>query len=82
MDHTPQTCIVGMPDSHRICVLHAIGTRSSGIGAMSVLDNKLLFLTGDGGLDIGMPLPLVLPPETLTKSDQICLTQEQFSSLS
>ena len=78
MDHTPRTCILGMPDSHHIRVLHAIGTGSSGIGAISVLDDKLLFLTGDGGQDIGTPLPLVLPPETLTKRDRICLTQEQF----
>jgi hypothetical protein len=78
MDHTPRTCIVGMPDSHRVRVLHAIGTGSSGIGSISSLDNRLLFLTGDGGPDIGTPLPLVLPPDTLTKLDRICLTQEQF----
>jgi hypothetical protein len=78
MDHTPRTCIVGMPDSHQIRVTHAIGTGSSGIGSISLLDNKLLLLTGDGGPDIGTPLPLLLPPETLDKRDRICLTQEQF----
>jgi hypothetical protein len=78
VDHKPRTCIVGMPDSHCVRVLHAIGAGSSGIGSISLLDNNLLFLTGDGGPDIGTPLPLVLPPETLTIRERICLTQEQF----
>ena len=33
---------------------------------------------GDGGEDIGTPLPLILPPKTLQKRNQISLTQEQF----
>ena len=78
MDHTPRTCLVGMPDSNRIRVLHTVGVGASGIGAVSIIDNQLLFLTGDGGPDIGTPMPLVLPPETLQKGNRICLTQEQF----
>ena len=31
MDHKPQTCIVGMPDSNHIWVLHSVGIGASGI---------------------------------------------------
>ena len=80
MDHTPRTCLVGMPNSSKVRVLHTFGIGASGIGSISQIDNKLLFLTGDGGPDIGTPLPLVLPPETVTMADRICLTADQFST--
>ena len=78
MDHTPRTCVVGMPNSSKVRILHSIGIGASGIGSVSPIDNQLLFLTGDGGPDIGTPLPLVLPPETLALTQKLCLTQEQF----
>ena len=40
--------------------------------------HKLLFLTGDGGNDIGSPLPLVLPKSIVDKHDAISMTLTQF----
>ena len=80
MDHTPRTCLVGMPNSSKVRVLHTFGIGASGIGSVSQIDNKLLFLTGDGGPDIGTPMPLVLPPQTVNLADRLCLTAEQFNT--
>jgi hypothetical protein len=62
---SPTTCIVGLPNSHQVRVLHCMGVGASGIGAISPIDRKMLFLHGDGDKDIGPPSLLVLPTSLL-----------------
>ena len=80
-DATPRTCIIGIPSSSMVRVLHTVGTGASGIGSASPIDGQLLFLTGDGGNDLGTPVPLVLPPTILEKKDMISMEQAQFETL-
>ena len=76
----PLTCVIGLPNSKRVRVLHCIGVGSSGIGAVSPIDGKLLFLHGDGNADIGAPTPVILPADVLDVVDTLCTTQEQFDA--
>jgi hypothetical protein len=79
MDHTTCTFIVGLPNSSKVRVLHCIGVGATAIGQMpSAIDGKLLFFHGDGGQDIGTPLPLVLPQSVLTPHEVLSMTQAQF----
>jgi hypothetical protein len=80
-DSQPRTCIIGLPSSSKVRVLHTIGAGASGIGSVSPIDGQLLFLTGDGGNDIGTPVPLVLPPTILESNETICMELEQFKTL-
>jgi hypothetical protein len=80
-DNQPRTCIIGLPSLSKVCVLHTIGAGASRIGSVSPIDGQLLFLTGDGGNDIGTPVPLVLPPSILDSNDTICMELEQFKNL-
>jgi hypothetical protein len=75
----PSTCIIGLPNSHQVRVLHCMGVGASGIGAISPIDGKLLFLHGDGNNEIGPPSPLVLPAAIVEKQDTICMTHAQFT---
>jgi hypothetical protein len=77
---SPTTCIVGLPNSHQVRVLHCMGVGASGIGAISPIDGKLLFLHGDGNKDIGPPSPLVLPSSLTERHDTICMTHAQFTT--
>ena len=76
----PTTCIIGLPMSSKVRVLHCPGVGASGIGANSSIDGRLLFLQGDGNNDIGAPSPLTLPPTVLDTNTTICMTREQFDS--
>jgi hypothetical protein len=76
----PLTCIAGLPNSNKVRVLHSIGVGSSGIGAVSPIDGKLLFLHGDGNPDIGPPTPVTLPTDVLDIVDTLCMTAEQFDT--
>lgn len=78
MENTARTCLIGLPSSSTVRVLHTTGVGASGLGAMSDIDNKLLFLSGDGGPDIGSPLPLTLPKSIATASQVISMTTTQF----
>ena len=78
MDHTPRTCLLGLPSSPMVRVLHTTGVGASGLGSVSNIDNQLLFLTGDGGPDIGSPLPLALPKSIVEQHDVLSMTKEQF----
>jgi hypothetical protein len=79
-DNTPRTCIISLPNSSKVRVIHCIGIGSSAIGSTSPLDNKLLSLTGDGGHDIGAPAPLVLPKSAVRVSDVVAMSHELFCS--
>jgi hypothetical protein len=78
MDSQCRTIIIGLPSSSKVRVLHSAGCGSSGIGAISQIDGKLLFLTGDGGNDIGTPVPMVLPSEAVEQHEAITMSPEQF----
>jgi hypothetical protein len=68
-----------MPNSSKVWLLHCIGVGATAIGQMpSAIKGKLLFFHGDGGQDIGTPLPIVLPQSVLTKNEVLSMTQEQF----
>jgi hypothetical protein len=77
---TPEanTCIVGLPNSSKVRVLHCIGIGASGLGEMSPTDDQILLMHGDGNNDIGAPAPLVLPPDILEQRDTLCMTDEMF----
>ena len=77
VDETPRTCLIGLPSSSQVRLIHCIGMGVSPIGAISTLDNKLLCLTGDGGPDIGAPTPIVLPTTVTEKQDVLAMTKEQ-----
>jgi hypothetical protein len=79
LDHTTRTFLVGVPTSSKVRLLHCIGVGATAIGQRpSAIDGKLLFFHGDGGQDIGTPLPIVLPQSILTKIEVLSMTQEQF----
>ena len=78
MDHTARTCLLGLPGSSMVRVLHTTGVGASGLGTTSAIDNRLLFLMGDEGLDIGSPLPLTLPKSVVIRADVITVTKAQF----
>jgi hypothetical protein len=70
MNTSSYTCVIGLPNSVKVQVLHCIGIGTTAIGHMpSKIDGKLLFFHGDGVQDIGSPLPIVLPQSILTKTD-------------
>jgi hypothetical protein len=79
-DNTPRTCIIGLPNSSKVRVLHCFGIGASAIGATSPIDNKLLALSGDGGHDIGAPAPLVLPKSVVTANEVIAMSHDMFCS--
>ena len=81
MDDTPRTCLIGLPNSSKVRVIHCIGVGVSPIGAISLIDNQVLCLSGDGGQDIGAPIPLVLPPAVFNKREVLAMTQEQFTTI-
>ena len=81
MDDTPRTCLIGLPNSAKVRVIHCIGVGVSPIGAISLIDNQVLCLSGDGGQDIGAPIPLVLPPAVFNKREVLAMTQEQFTTI-
>ena len=76
----PTTCIIGIPMSPKVRVLHCPGVGASGIGANSPIDGRLLFLQGDGNNGIGAPSPLTLPPTVLDKHTTIYMTRNQFNT--
>jgi hypothetical protein len=78
LDNTPRPCIVGVPNSKKVRLLHCMGVGASALGTVSVLDDQLLFLTGDGGPDIGSPLPLVLPKSSIDMQRVFTMTPEIF----
>jgi hypothetical protein len=78
MDSHCKTVVIGLPLSSKVRVLHSAGCGSSSIGAISQIDGKLLFLSGDRGNDIGIPVPMVLPTEILEQNDTIAMSHEQF----
>ena len=58
-----------------------MGVGSSPIGAMaSPVDGKLLFLQGEGNLEIGPPQPLCLPSTMVDTQTVATMTEEQFST--
>jgi hypothetical protein len=80
VDPTPTTCIIGIPNSSKIRVLHCMGIGSCRIGENSPIDGKLLLLHGDGNREIGAPNPLVLPAQYLDKTEKLCMTRAQFDA--
>ena len=80
MDEVPRFALVSIASSSQVKVVFGCGIGASGIGTISPLDNKLLFLTGDGGHDIGVPTPLVLPPSMGDKNSVHVMTEAEFGT--
>ena len=71
------TLLVNLPQSSLIKVVYGLGLGTSGIGDLSLNDNKLLALTGEGNVRVGCPQVLVFPKELCTVIKHIkCPTDE------
>jgi hypothetical protein len=79
-DTVIRTAIIGMPGSELVKVVYGAGIGISAIGQHSPINSRLLLLHGDGGPDIGLPHPYVLPLETLTVNNVAVMTDEQFTT--
>jgi hypothetical protein len=79
-DTVLRTAIIGMPGSKLVKVVYGAGIGISAIGQHSPINSRLLLLHGDGGPDIGLPHPYVLPTETLTANNVAVMTDEQFTT--
>jgi hypothetical protein len=80
IDDIPRTCIIGLPNSSKVRLIHCMGIGVSPIGAISEIDSQVLCLTGDGGTDIGAPTPLTFPPTIFNKQEVLAMTQNQFNT--
>jgi hypothetical protein len=77
-DKAYRVCLVGLPASSKVRIVHCMGLGSSAIGMTSPVDNNLLLLTGDGGIDIGTPIPLMLDTTVRSKQETFSMTEAQF----
>jgi hypothetical protein len=78
VDTAVRTAIISIPGSSKVKLVYAAGLGASGIGVNSPIDDHLLFLYGNGGHDIGNPIPIVLP-RTLRDNKAIAvMTEAQF----
>jgi hypothetical protein len=77
---TPEanTCVVGLPNSSKVRILHCIRIGASGLGDISPTDDQILVMHGDGNNDIRPPALLVLPPNILKQRETLCMTEEMF----
>ena len=79
-----RTCyvtLVSFPRTYLVKVVYGIGFGYSPIGATaSSVDKKLLFLQGDGNMDIGRPQPIFLPATMVEKQTVATMTENQFVS--
>ena len=78
MDTTLHVVMLNLPKSAKVKLLFCGGMGSSGIGKTSPIDNKLLWLNGDGGKDIGAPTAITLPASTTDIIEVACMTEEVF----
>ena len=61
--HNPtRTCMVNLPDSNMIHIVHSLGFGTNPIGQVSPIATHLLTLTGDGSA-VNPPQALILPQE-------------------
>jgi hypothetical protein len=79
-DAEPRTCLIGLPSSSKVRVLYCMGVGSSSIGAISAIDNQLLFLSGDGNADIGPPSPILLPTTAADTREVLTMTVDKFNT--
>ena len=57
-----------------------MGVGVSGIGANSTTNDKSVFLTGEGGNDLGMPNALALPKTVLDEWEVVTMSKEEFKT--
>ena len=73
--------LVSVPKTSLVKIVYGMGVGSSPIGSMaSPVDGKLLFLQGEGNLELGPPQPLFLPSTMVDKQKIATMTEEQFST--
>ena len=78
---TAYTALVNIPRSKLVKVVFCPGMGSSPIGvAASAIDEKFLFLHGDGSEDIAPPSPLVFPRLVATPAEMNIMTEEQITT--
>jgi hypothetical protein len=80
IDNDLRTVLIQVPNSSKVRLLYGGSFGASGIGATSPVDNKFLFMTGDGGGDIGLPTPIVLPASMRDVKTVASMTHLQFAT--
>ena len=73
------TCMVNIPDSSMIRIVHSIGYGTNPIGQVSPIANHILTLTGDGST-ANPPQALILPQETATPIDIRVPSEAEFNT--
>ncbi len=77
--NTCYVALVNIPKTSLVKIVYGMGVGSSPVGAISSLvDGKLLFLQGEGNLEIGPPQPLCLPSTMVDTQTVVTITEEQF----
>ncbi len=74
------TCLMAVPDTHDVRVVHSIGFGTRRIGNTSTVTDKFLALHGEGNADIGPPRVLVLPDQIITDHPVKCPTDAEVEA--
>ena len=78
LDTNPRTAFINLPKSQKVKLLFCRGVEASGIGRTSVVNNKFLWLCGNGGQDIGAPSPVTFPTTAQEMQTVACMSEEIF----
>ena len=78
MDNSLRAVLLNVPKSSRIKLLFCGGVGASGIGKTSPIDNKFVWLEGDGGTDVGAPSSLTIPLTAKEVNKVTCMSDAVF----
>ena len=73
------TCMVNLPDSNMICIVHSLGFGTNPIGQVSPIATRLLTLTRDGSA-LNPPQALILPQEIASPLEIQIPTDNEFNT--
>ena len=79
VDNKPAACIINLPQTDQIRVIHSLGFGTSPIGRVSPVANKILALTGDGDA-MNPPAVMVLPSDMVETVNCLTPTNEEFAT--
>ena len=80
-DTIPRLSLVNIPSSSKVRLLFGVGFGLRIIDAfLSTIANQYVMISGEGGLDLGLPNVLTLPPSIHQPTFIVTITVKQFST--
>ena len=79
LDNKPAACIINLPQTDQVRVIHSLGFGTSPIGRVSLVANKILALKGNGDA-MNPPAVMVSPKDMVETVNCLTPTNEEFKT--